>query len=132
MIIMARRQAGTQATACGGKISSVVGGPGVVIPLQITRVLGGLLLDREVLQETTSGIVVRGRNGSMVIMACRRPVRQATTFGRRIISVVGRPGVVRPVQITSVPDGLLLDREILGESTSGIVIDGAPDASEWI
>ena len=68
----------------------------------------------------------------MVIMARRRAVTQVATFGGRNSSVVGGPGVVRPVQITSVPDGLLLDREILGESTSGIVIDGAPDASEWI
>ena len=62
----------------------------------------------------------------------RGAVMQATAFGGRSSSGVGGPGVVRPVQITRVLDGLLLAREILGESTSGIVIDGAPDASEWI
>ena len=57
MVIMACRRAVTQVTF-GGRNSSVVGGPGVVIPVQITRFLDGFLFDREILEERTSGIVI--------------------------------------------------------------------------
>jgi hypothetical protein len=59
-------------------------------------------------------------------------VMQVSTFGGRNSSVVGGPGVVRPVQITRVLDGLFLDREVLEERASGTVIDGAPGASGWV
>ena len=68
----------------------------------------------------------------MVIRDRRGVVTQATTFGGRNSSVVGGPPVVIPVQITRVLDGLFLDREALGESTGGIVINGTPGASGWI
>ena len=79
--------------------------------------------------ETYAKNLIYGRNSSMVIMARRRAVAQVTTFGGRNSSVVGGPEVVIPVQITRVLDGLFLDRKVLGESKSGIVIDGAPGAS---
>jgi hypothetical protein len=79
--------------------------------------------------ETYVWYLIHRRNSSMVIMARRGAVAQVTTFGRRSSSVVGGPGFVRPVQITRVLDGLFLDREALGEITSGIAIDGAPGAS---
>jgi hypothetical protein len=68
----------------------------------------------------------------MVIMARRGVVAQVTTFGGRNSSVVGGPPVVRPVQTMRVLDGFFLDRQVLGESTSGSVINGTPGASGWV
>ena len=82
--------------------------------------------------ETYVRYLSHGRNSSMVVMARRWAVTQVSTFGGRNSSVVGGPGVVKPVQIARVLDGFFLDREVLGESTSGTVIDGAPGASGWV
>ena len=82
--------------------------------------------------ETYVWYLSHGRNSSMVIMTRQGAGTQVTTFGGRNSSVVGGPPVVRPVQTTRVFDGLFLDRQVLGESTSGIVINGTPGASGWI